>query len=179
YVADLVGIGMVRELAAMMTAILMSGRTGAAFAANLGTMQVSDEISALQTLGIPPMEFLVLPRIVALVMMMPLLAVFANIGGMLGGLLIGGVTLDISPVAYYNQTSGDIRCDRRGRRLLARHAVLAQRSCCRRRRHLRRRALHRVDHSGRCDRHSTLHDSEHMSAGGASSLERSENETGA
>ena len=108
YVADLVGIGMVRELAAMMTAILMSGRTGAAFAANLGTMQVSDEISALQTLGIPPMEFLVLPRIVALVMMMPLLAVFANIGGMLGGLLIGGVTLDISPVAYYHQTSGAV-----------------------------------------------------------------------
>jgi phospholipid/cholesterol/gamma-HCH transport system permease protein len=108
YVADLVGIGMVRELAAMMTAILMSGRTGAAFAANLGTMQVSDEISALQTLGIPPMEFLVLPRIVALVMMMPLLAVFANIVGMLGGLLIGGVTLDISPVAYYHQTSGAV-----------------------------------------------------------------------
>ncbi|HKM69190.1 MAG TPA: ABC transporter permease [Stellaceae bacterium] len=108
YVADLVGIGMVRELAAMMTAILMSGRTGAAFAANLGTMQVSDEISALQTLGIPPMEFLVLPRIVALVMMMPLLAIFANIVGMLGGLLIGGVTLDISPVAYYHQTSGAV-----------------------------------------------------------------------
>ena len=99
---------MVRELAAMMTAILMSGRTGAAFAANLGTMQVSDEISALQTLGIPPMEFLVLPRIVALVMMMPLLAVFANIVGMLGGLLIGGVMLDISPIAYYHQTSSAV-----------------------------------------------------------------------
>ena len=64
FVANLVGVAMVREMGAMMTAILMSGRTGAAFAANLGTMQVSDEISALQTLGIPPMEFLVLPRIV-------------------------------------------------------------------------------------------------------------------
>ena len=65
----------------MMTAILMSGRTGAAFAANLGTMQVSDEISALQTLGVPPMDFLVVPRIVALSLMMPLLTVFANIVG--------------------------------------------------------------------------------------------------
>ena len=65
FVANLVGIAMAREMGAMMTAILMSGRTGAAFAANLGTMQVSDEVSALQTLGIPPMEFLVLPRIVA------------------------------------------------------------------------------------------------------------------
>ena len=108
YVADLVGIGMVRELGAMMTAILMSGRTGAAFAANLGTMQVSDEISALQTLGIPPMEFLVLPRIVALSVMMPLLTVFANIVGMLGGLLISWLMLDIAPITYYNQTSGAV-----------------------------------------------------------------------
>jgi phospholipid/cholesterol/gamma-HCH transport system permease protein len=86
FVANLVGIAMVREMGAMMTAILMSGRTGAAFAANLGTMQVSDEVSALQTLGIPPMEFLVVPRIVALSLMMPLLTVFANVVGRLGGL---------------------------------------------------------------------------------------------
>ncbi len=97
YVADLVGIGMVRELGAMMTAILMSGRTGAAFAANFGTMKVGDEISALLTLGIPPMEFLVLPRIVALSLMMPLLAIFANIVGMLGGMLIAALMLDITP----------------------------------------------------------------------------------
>src|SRR5215469_3506903 len=108
FVANLVGIAMVREMGAMMTAILMSGRTGAAFAANLGTMQVSDEVSALQTLGIPPMEFLVVPRIVALSLMMPLLTVFANIVGMLGGLLIGTLMLDISPIAYYNQTSGAV-----------------------------------------------------------------------
>src|SRR5271167_1390776 len=108
YVADLVGIGMVRELGAMVTAILMSGRTGAAFAANLGTMQVGDEVSALLTLGIPPMEFLVLPRIVALVMIMPLLVIFANIVGMLGGLLIGEVMLHISPVAYYHETRGAV-----------------------------------------------------------------------
>jgi phospholipid/cholesterol/gamma-HCH transport system permease protein len=108
FVANLVGIAMVREMGAMMTAILMSGRTGAAFAANLGTMQVSDEVSALQTLGIPPMEFLVLPRIVALCLMMPLLTVFANIVGMLGGMLIGGLMLDIAPITYYNQTSGAV-----------------------------------------------------------------------
>ena len=107
-VANLVGIAMAREMGAMMTAILMSGRTGAAFAANLGTMQVSDEVSALQTLGIPPMEFLVLPRIVALSLMMPLLTVFANIVGMLGGLLIGTLMLDITPIAYYNQTIGAV-----------------------------------------------------------------------
>jgi phospholipid/cholesterol/gamma-HCH transport system permease protein len=108
FVANLVGVAMVREMGAMMTAILMSGRTGAAFAANLGTMQVSDEISALQTLGIPPMEFLVLPRIIALSLMMPLLTVFANIVGMLGGLLIGWLMLDIAPITYYNQTSGAV-----------------------------------------------------------------------
>jgi phospholipid/cholesterol/gamma-HCH transport system permease protein len=106
YVANLVGIAMVREMGAMMTAILMSGRTGAAFAANIGTMQVSDEISALQTLGISPMEFLVLPRIVALSLMLPLLAVFSNIVGMLGGLVISAAMLDISPIAYFHQTSG-------------------------------------------------------------------------
>ena len=108
FVANLVGIAMVREMGAMMTAILMSGRTGASFAANLGTMQVSDEVSALQTLGIPPMEFLVVPRIVALSLMMPLLTVFANIVGMLGGMLIGILMLDITPITYYNQTSGAV-----------------------------------------------------------------------
>jgi phospholipid/cholesterol/gamma-HCH transport system permease protein len=108
FIANLVGIAMAREMGAMMTAILMSGRTGAAFAANLGTMQVSDEISALQTLGIPPIEFLVLPRIVALSLMMPLLTVFANIVGMLGGLFIGAVMLDIAPITYYNQTAGAV-----------------------------------------------------------------------
>jgi phospholipid/cholesterol/gamma-HCH transport system permease protein len=108
FVANLVGVAMVREMGAMMTAILMSGRTGAAFAANLGTMQVSDEVSALQTLGIPPMEFLVLPRIVALSLMMPLLTVFANVVGILGGMLIAWLMLDIAPITYYNQTSGAV-----------------------------------------------------------------------
>ena len=88
--------------------ISADSKNGAAFAAKLGTMKVTQEIDALTTMGISPLEFLVLPRVLALVMMMPLLAIFANIVGMLGGLLIGGVTLDISPVAYYHQTSGAV-----------------------------------------------------------------------
>jgi len=81
YVAGLVGIGMVRDMAAMMTAIIMSGRTGAAFAAKLGTMEVTQEIDALTTMGVSPLEFLVLPRILALVLMIPLLYLFADLVG--------------------------------------------------------------------------------------------------
>ncbi len=81
YVADLVGIGMVREMGAMMTAIIMSGRTGAAFAAKLGTMKVTQEIDAFTTMGISPLEFLVLPRVLALVLMMPLLCLCADLVG--------------------------------------------------------------------------------------------------
>jgi phospholipid/cholesterol/gamma-HCH transport system permease protein len=104
YVADLVGIGMAREMGAMMTAIVMAGRTGAAFAAQLGTMQVNEEIDALQTLGIPPMEFLVLPRMLALVFMLPLLCLYADLMGMLGGGIIGVGMLNISPAQYYHET---------------------------------------------------------------------------
>jgi phospholipid/cholesterol/gamma-HCH transport system permease protein len=104
YVADLVGLGMTREMGAIMTGIIMAGRTGAAFAAQLGTMQVNEEIDALQTMGIPPMEFLVLPRMLALMLMMPLLCVYADLVGMLAGLLIGTGLLDMSLVAYVNET---------------------------------------------------------------------------
>jgi phospholipid/cholesterol/gamma-HCH transport system permease protein len=104
YVASLVGIGMVRALAAVMTGIIMAGRTGASFAAQLGTMQVNEEIDALKTLGISPMEFLVLPRMIALSLMMPLLALFANLMGILGGFFIGVVMLDLNPMAYYLET---------------------------------------------------------------------------
>lgn len=104
YVANLVGLAMALEMGAMMTAIIMSGRTGAAFAAQLGTMQVNQEIDALTTLGISPMEFLVVPRMVALVLMMPLLTVYANLMGMLGGAAIGASMLDVSLVVYFNQT---------------------------------------------------------------------------
>ncbi len=104
YVADLVAIAMAREMAAMMTGIIMAGRTGAAFAAQLGTMTANEEIDALRTAAIPPMEFLVLPRIVALVLMLPLLTVYANLMGMAGGAVVGLLLLDIEPLQYVVQT---------------------------------------------------------------------------
>jgi len=104
YVADLVAIAMVRLMAAIMTGIVMAGRTGGAFAAQLGTMQVNQEIDALKTLGISPMEFLVLPRMLALALMMPLLALYANIMGILGGALVGMSMPGINLIQYYNQT---------------------------------------------------------------------------
>ena len=104
YVADLVGIGMVRDMGAMMTAIIMSGRTGAAFAAKLGTMKVTQEIDALTTMGISPMEMLVLPRVLALLMMMPLLCVFADFVGIAGGAFVGAVMLDLSLRLYIRET---------------------------------------------------------------------------
>ena len=108
YVANLVGIAMVRVLGAVMAGIVMAGRTGAAFAAQLGTMQVNEEIDALKTMGISPMEFLVLPRMLALVLMMPLLCVFADLMGVLGGLIVGVGLLDIGLIQYVNQTKASL-----------------------------------------------------------------------
>jgi len=108
YVADAVGIGMVRVMGAIMTGIIMAGRTGAAFAAQLGTMQTNEEIDALQTLGISPMEFLVLPRMIALMLMMPLLCIYADLMGILGGYIVGVGMLDISSMQYYNQTKAAV-----------------------------------------------------------------------
>ncbi len=104
YVADLVGIGMAREMGAVMTGVIMAGRTGAAFAANLGTMQVNEEIDALQTLGVSPMDYLVLPRILALVLMMPLLCIYADLMGIVGGMIVGVSVFDISAIQYLTQT---------------------------------------------------------------------------
>jgi phospholipid/cholesterol/gamma-HCH transport system permease protein len=106
FVANLVGLAMALEMGAMMTAIIMAGRTGAAFAAQLGTMQVNQEIDALTTLGISPMEFLVVPRMLALVLMVPLLTVYADLMGVLGGAAIGVTMLDISLTSYFNQLQG-------------------------------------------------------------------------
>jgi phospholipid/cholesterol/gamma-HCH transport system permease protein len=103
YVANLVGLAMALEMGAMMTAIIMSGRTGAAFAAQLGTMQVNQEIDALTTLGVAPMEFLVVPRMLALVLMVPLLTIYADLMGMLGGAAIAATTLDVSLPVYFRQ----------------------------------------------------------------------------
>ncbi len=111
YVANLVVLGMAREMGAMMTAIIMAGRTGAAFAAQLGVMQVNEEIDALKTMGISAMDFLVLPRLLALTMMMPLLCIYANFMGILGGAMVGIGMLDIAPMEYYHQTQGSLRLD--------------------------------------------------------------------
>ena len=104
YVADLVGIAMVREMGAMMTGIIMAGRTGAAFAAQLGTMKVTQEIDALTTMGIKPMEFLVLPRMLALIVMMPLLCLYSDLMGILGGFAVGSGMLKLSAATYFQQT---------------------------------------------------------------------------
>lgn len=104
YVANLVGIAMLREMGALMTAIIMAGRTGAAFAAEIGSMQANEEIDALSTLGFNPVDFLVLPRILALVLMMPLLALYADILGILGGALIGTTLMGLDFSQYWAQT---------------------------------------------------------------------------
>jgi len=104
YTADLVAVGMVREMAAIMTAIIMAGRTGAAYAAQIGTMKVNEEIDALKTLGMDPMDFLVTPRVIALVLMMPLLTMYSSLMGILGGLSVGLIMLDISFEQYIAQT---------------------------------------------------------------------------
>jgi phospholipid/cholesterol/gamma-HCH transport system permease protein len=104
FVADLVGIAMVREMAAVMTAIVMAGRTGGAYAAQIATMQGNEEIDALKTFGISVHDYLVLPRILALVAMMPLLYLYACAVGLLGGLAVGMATLDLTAAAYLQET---------------------------------------------------------------------------
>jgi len=108
YVADLVGIGVAWEMGAMMTGIIMSGRTSAAFAAQLGTMQVNEEIDALRTLGISPMEFLILPRMLALILMMPLLCVYADLLGILGGAAVSIVMYNLSPLEFYHELTNGV-----------------------------------------------------------------------
>lgn len=109
YVADLVGIAMTREMGALMTAIIMSGRTGAAFAAELGTMKVTQELDALGTAGFSVLEFLVLPRVLALIVMMPLLCLYADVVGILGGATIGIGMLDLSWTTYIQETATAVR----------------------------------------------------------------------
>ena len=104
YVADLVGLAMTREMAALMTSMIMSGRSGAAFAAHLGTMKVSEEIDALSTFGFQPVDMLALPRLLALTLMMPFLTLYADVMGYFGGALIGVFMLDISHTQYLVET---------------------------------------------------------------------------
>lgn len=103
YVADLVGLATTRELAAVMAGVIMAGRTGAAFAAQIGSMKVNEEIDALTTFGISPMQFLVLPRVIAMVLMMPLLCVCANVVSIAGGMVVAIAISDVSMTQYINQ----------------------------------------------------------------------------
>ena len=104
YVANMVAIGTTRELGCLMTGIIICGRTGASFAAQLGTMKVNEEINAFKAFSISPMEFLVLPRIIALVLMMPLLCVFADLMGMFGGLVVSALMLHTEPMQYIHRS---------------------------------------------------------------------------
>jgi phospholipid/cholesterol/gamma-HCH transport system permease protein len=104
YTADLVAVATVREMGCIMTGIIMCGRTGAAFAAQLGTMKVNQEIEAFQTFGINPVEFLVLPRMIALIAMMPLLVLFANVISIAGGFLVSTLMLNMTPALYLHRT---------------------------------------------------------------------------
>lgn len=103
YVASLVAFGMAREMAAMLTGIIMAGRTGAAYAAQLGSMESNEELDALRTMGLPPMEFLVVPRVIALLLMMPLLTLYSMAIGILGGALVCWLMFDISLTQYVSQ----------------------------------------------------------------------------
>lgn len=104
YVAGLVGIGMLRVMGAVMVGVVMSGRMGASYAALIGTMQVNEEVDALSTLGISPVDFLVMPRIVALTLMTPLLTLYADLMGVMGGFLVAVSMLGLHPLEYYNAT---------------------------------------------------------------------------
>ena len=109
YVADLVAIATVREMGCIMTGIILCGRTGAAFAAQLGTMKVNEEINALQTFGISPIEFLVLPRMVALMLVMPFLCAFADFISIAGGFVVSVSMLDVTPTEYLTRTVHSIQ----------------------------------------------------------------------
>jgi phospholipid/cholesterol/gamma-HCH transport system permease protein len=101
YVSYLVGYGMLREMGALMTGIIMAGRTGAGFAAELGSMKITEEIDALRTLGISPVDHLVLPRVLGLFVTMPLLTIYANFIGIAGGMIVALALLDLSAAQFF------------------------------------------------------------------------------
>lgn len=100
YVADLVGLSMVRELSPMLTAIIVAGRSGSAYAAQIGTMKVTEEIDALRTIGVGPLDLLVLPKMLALIVALPLLTVYTDVMGVLGGMIMARAQLDVSFGAF-------------------------------------------------------------------------------
>jgi phospholipid/cholesterol/gamma-HCH transport system permease protein len=103
FVADLVGISMLRELSPMMTAIIIAGRSGSAYTAQIGTMKVTEEIDALRTIGVPPLELLVLPKMIALVIVMPLLTVYTDVTGVLGGMIMAQWKLGVDMRAFLDR----------------------------------------------------------------------------
>jgi phospholipid/cholesterol/gamma-HCH transport system permease protein len=109
YTANLVGVAMAREMGAVMAGVIMAGRVGAAFAAQLGSMQVNEEIDALKTFGFSPLEYLVLPRMLALVLMLPLLCLYADFVGVAGGAFVAWAVLDISPTQFYVQLQSGVK----------------------------------------------------------------------
>ncbi|MBE9580120.1 MAG: MlaE family lipid ABC transporter permease subunit [Proteobacteria bacterium] len=104
YVASLVSLSMTRELGPIMTAIIVAGRSGSAFAAEIGTMKISEEIDALFTMGFDPTRFLVIPKIIASIIVVPLLTLFSDVFAIIGGLVVGILTLDLTANAYITQT---------------------------------------------------------------------------
>ena len=103
FIADIVGISMLREFAPLITAIIIAGRSGSAYAAQIGTMAVTEEIDAMRTLGIAPLDLLVLPKFIALVIALPLLTVFADLLGVLGGMLMAHQQLGVNPVEFLDR----------------------------------------------------------------------------
>ncbi len=104
FVADLVGLSIVKELGPLMVAMICTGRAGSSFAAELATMKVSEEIDAMVTMGFVPSRFLIVPKIIALFAVMPVLTVYGDIVGILGGMFVGKIQLDIPVIAYYNRS---------------------------------------------------------------------------
>ena len=111
FVADLVGLSMVRELAPMITAIIVAGRTGSAYTAQIGTMQVTEEVDALRSMGVPPMDLLVLPKLLALIIALPLLTVFADIMGVVGGMVMSGIQLNIAFATFIERLGVAVSID--------------------------------------------------------------------
>lgn len=104
FVADLVGFSILKELGPLMVAMIATGRAGSAFAAEIGTMKVNEEVSALTTMGVSPVHFLVIPKLAAMMISLPLLTVFGDIAGLLGGLFIGVTWLDLPAQAYWSRS---------------------------------------------------------------------------
>ncbi len=109
FVVDLVGLSMLRELGPLLTAIIVAGRSGSAFTAQIGTMKVTDEVDAMRTIGISPMDQLVLPKIIALLIALPLLTVYADIMGVLGGMIMASFNLDVSYTDFIDRFGSSIR----------------------------------------------------------------------